>query len=114
VYKYLSPTSSQTENQRLLKIVDVCSTRHDRERESTLLVITIKSHYYAQDFLWLVPRFPRCHCDLVGTRYFLLLRLIRLVFEWMLIIITADFLFSNADILFSLVGRVFHGDDWTI
>jgi hypothetical protein len=29
----MSPTSSQTENQRLLKIVDVCSTRHDRERE---------------------------------------------------------------------------------
>jgi hypothetical protein len=23
------------------------------------------------------------------------------------------FLISNADILFSLVGRVFHGDDWT-
>jgi hypothetical protein len=29
----ISPTSSQTESQRLLKIVDVCSTRHDREKE---------------------------------------------------------------------------------
>jgi hypothetical protein len=67
-------------------------------------------YFFPAIALWIATR---CDCDRVGTRYFPLLRLIRLVFEWMLII-TVGFLFSNADILFSLVGRVFHhGDDWT-
>jgi hypothetical protein len=66
--------------------------------------------YFPALALWISTR---CDCDRVGIHYYSLLRLIRLVFEWMLII-TAGFLFSNADILFSLVGRVYHGDDWTI
>jgi hypothetical protein len=61
-------------------------------------------HMWIANELWIATH---CDCDRVGTGYFPLLRLIRLgFFEWMLII-TPGFLFSNADILFSLVGRVF-------